>query len=77
MPIPWLTAAVWAGLVVWPFWKITTRVGYPGWLSLLMVVPLVNLGYLYFLAYSTWPNLAEREPAEHPGKVPDRISPTD
>ena len=59
MPIPLLTAAIWGGLLIWPFWRITTRVGYPGWLSLLTVVPVVNLAYLYFLAYSTWPGVEE------------------
>ena len=77
MPIPLLTAAVWAGIVVWPFWKITTRVGYPGWLSLLMVVPLVNVAYLYFLAFSTWPSVPDSEQAGHPVIARNQVSPTD
>ena len=76
MPIPLLTAAVWAGLVVWPFWRITTRVGYPGWLSLLMVVPVVNLGYLYFLAYSTWPGVEEFENPDHATRGHSPTSPS-
>lgn len=38
-----------------PFWKIFSKAGYPGWLSLLMVVPLLNLGMLFYLAFSEWP----------------------
>ncbi len=52
---------IWAAIVVFPFWKINAKAGYPGWLSLLMVIPLVNLAYLYFLAFSSWPNLGESE----------------
>lgn len=40
-----------AALVVVPFWRISQRFGYPGWLALLVLVPLVNIGYLYFLAF--------------------------
>ena len=52
-----LMILVWIIIVIVPFWKITTRAGYSGWLSLLMIVPLVNLVYLYFLAFAKWPSL--------------------
>jgi hypothetical protein len=42
-------------LVVIPFWKICSKAGYSGWWSLLMLVPLANLGLLYFLGFATWP----------------------
>lgn len=42
-------------LLVVPFWRISEKAGYPGWLSLLVLVPLVNVGYLYFLAFAEWP----------------------
>ncbi len=47
-------------LVVVPFWQIFTKAGYSGWLSLLMLVPLVNLITLWFLAFSSWPALEKR-----------------
>ncbi|MCK9516119.1 MAG: hypothetical protein M0Q87_08785 [Ottowia sp.] len=64
-------AAVWFGaqgwfmlliavVVVLPFWKIFSKAGFPGWLSLLMLVPLVNLITLYVIAFSRWP--ARRDP---------------
>lgn len=39
-----------------PFWKIFPRAGWSPWLSLLMVVPLLNLVMLYILAFKAWPN---------------------
>lgn len=45
-------------LLVIPFWKLATRAGYPGPLGLLVLIPLVNLVFIYFLAFSEWP--AER-----------------
>jgi len=50
---------VWVVLVIVPFWKITTKAGYSGWLSLLVVVPIVNLIFIYFLAFSKWPSLRQ------------------
>jgi uncharacterized membrane protein len=47
-------------VVVIPFWKITSRAGFSGWLSLLMLVPAVNIGFLFFLAFAPWPSLPEK-----------------
>ncbi|MDZ7680885.1 MAG: hypothetical protein U5J63_04020 [Fodinibius sp.] len=44
---------VWAVILIVPFWRIRQRAGYSGWLSLLILVPLVNLGYIYFLAFAS------------------------
>ncbi len=41
-------------LIILPFWFIFSKAGYSKWLSLLMVVPIVNIVMLYFLAFSTW-----------------------
>ncbi|MHB1197968.1 MAG: hypothetical protein ACYCZ6_00095 [Polaromonas sp.] len=51
-----LTMLLIAALVVVPFWFIFSKAGYSKWLSLLMVVPVVNLIALYFLAFSEWPS---------------------
>lgn len=42
-------------LIVVPFWKICEKAGYSGWLSLLVMIPLINIGFLFFLAFSDWP----------------------
>lgn len=49
--------AVLAIIVVIPYWKITEKAGYSGWISLLILFPGVNLIYVYFLGFSNWPSL--------------------
>lgn len=56
-----LLMLVFAALIILPFWFIFRKAGYSQWLSLLMAVPLVNLGMLYFLAFSDWPRLRGQE----------------
>jgi hypothetical protein len=46
-------------LVVIPLWKICTKAGYPGILSLVTLIPVLNFIMLYFLAFSDWPVLKE------------------
>lgn len=41
-----------ASLVVVPFWQIFKKTGLPAPLSILMLVPLVNLILLYVVAFS-------------------------
>lgn len=54
-----LMMLVFAALIIAPFWSIFKKAGYPPWLGLLMVVPIVNLAMLYFLAFSDWPSLGK------------------
>ena len=56
-----LMMLVFAALIIVPFWFIFTKAGYSQWWGLLMAVPIVNLVMLYFLAFSDWPRLRERE----------------
>ena len=37
-----------------PAVRICRRTGNPPWLGLLIVVPLVNIGLLYYIAFSKW-----------------------
>ena len=46
-------------LVVWPYWRIFSKAGFHGALSFLLLVPLVNVGMLFFLAFAEWPALRE------------------
>ena len=48
----WLIGAI---LIVIPFWRICKRVGHSEWLSLLLLVPLVNIIFVYWLAFGDWP----------------------
>jgi len=43
-------------IAIIPFWRICQRIGWSPWLSLLMALPLVNLIFLYILAFSAWPS---------------------
>jgi ribosomal protein L37E len=42
-----------------PWWKITSKVGYPGVLSLIILVPVANLIFLFWFAFTEWPVLRE------------------
>ncbi len=43
--------------VVFPFWKICSKAGFPGWISLLVLIPVLNIVLLFFLALADWPAL--------------------
>jgi len=58
--LPELLIVLFVGFVViFSMWKIFTKAGYPGILSLAMFVPIVNAALLLFLALSDWPTLKE------------------
>ena len=40
-----------------PFWRIFSKAGFPAPLSLLMLLPLVNIVMIFFLAFAEWPAL--------------------
>ncbi|XAH24792.1 hypothetical protein AAFF27_06250 [Xylophilus sp. GW821-FHT01B05] len=43
-----------------PLWRIVARTGHPGLMAVLLFIPLVNVGMLWWLAYSKWPKLPDR-----------------
>ena len=47
-------------LTVIPFWRICTKAGFPGPLSLLMLVPAGNLVLYFYLAFAAWPALRDQ-----------------
>lgn len=47
---------IFAVLLVIPFWRICERAGYPGITALLILIPLINLIFLYWLAFAEWPS---------------------
>ena len=51
----WSFLVVYAVLIIVPFWRIFPRAGWPSALSLLMIVPLLNLLLLWGLAFKRWP----------------------
>ena len=56
------------GAIAWvfPFWRLFQRLGYSPFLSLLMLVPFVNLGLLYYVAFLDWPIERGAEQIEEP-----------
>ena len=47
-----------APLRIIPFWKILSKAGYPGVLSLLWLVPVLNVVALLIFAFTDWPALS-------------------
>jgi hypothetical protein len=43
-------------VAVAPYWVIFRKAGFSPWLSLLILIPLVNLVVLYIVAFSRWKN---------------------
>lgn len=60
----WLWMLVFALVAVIPAWRICQRIGYSGWLGLLILVPFLNLGLLYFIAFAKWPTRKTGSPDE-------------
>ena len=48
-------------IIVAPFYQLWKKSGHNGWISLLMLVPLVNFIMLYVLAFKKWPVLEDRK----------------
>ena len=44
-----------------PYWKIFSKAGFSGALSLLMLVPLANLIVLYVVAFSDWKTIPKTQ----------------
>ena len=53
----WVSASV---LTVLPFWKICSKAGFPGALSLLMLIPVANVILPFYIAFAKWPALPHR-----------------
>jgi hypothetical protein len=52
---PWGFGLIAAIILIIPFYRICKRVGWNPWLGILAGIPLVNLIFWYFLAFSDWP----------------------
>lgn len=50
--IPMVGGLAVAGVSIWLFWRIAERRGFPGWISLLLLVPIVNLIVLGIIAWA-------------------------
>lgn len=59
-----------AALYIPACFVIARKAGYPGWYSLLMLVPVLNLVLIYCFAFSTWPI---EQPDQLAVSEPDRL----
>jgi hypothetical protein len=50
-----VVAAVMGLVFIFPWWKICSKAGFPGALSLTLLIPVINLVVLYYLAFAEWP----------------------
>ena len=48
-------------LVILPFWKIFSKAGFPGWLSLTAIVPPIFIIMIFYLAFAEWPALTKKD----------------
>lgn len=46
-------------IFIFPFWMIASKAGFPGWISLAILVPFLNIALLFFLALADWPALRQ------------------
>ena len=49
-----VVAVFYGAIIVVPFWFIFKKAGFSPFMSLLMIIPFVNLIMLYVLAFSAW-----------------------
>jgi Tfp pilus assembly major pilin PilA len=47
--------AIVAAIGVLPYWKIFSKAGYSGWLSLTQIVPILNIVVIFYVAFAEWP----------------------
>lgn len=50
-----LLVLVFLGLIIWLPFKLLKRMGFPGWWSLVLFVPVVNIVMIWVLAFKPWP----------------------
>jgi len=50
-----------------PYWFIFSKAGFFGALSLLMLIPVVDIIMLFFLAFAEWPALKQNRLADNHG----------
>ena len=68
----WPVAAI---IFIIPFWRICVRVGLSPWLSLLLLIPLANIIFVYYVAFGDWPTQRSVPPGFGPGMGPGPTPP--
>ena len=55
----WLVVIFWIAVVLVPAWRITKKAGFSPALSLLTLVPVVNVVAIWVFAFVKWPSQRE------------------
>jgi len=50
-----LVIAILSVVKVIPYWRILARAGFTPWLSILSILPLLDLILLYYVGFAEWP----------------------
>jgi hypothetical protein len=61
-------------LLFYPFWRIVAKAGYPGVMSLLLFIPVVNFIFLWVAALSEWPIEAQLREVRSRSAMPPPIA---
>lgn len=51
----WIVALLFSGIFMIPMWRICTKAGFSGWVSLAFLIPVVNIIALWLIAFVPWP----------------------
>jgi hypothetical protein len=51
----WLIVIIWLAAFLVPAWRIVSKAGFSGALSLLLLIPLVNIIFIWIFAFVKWP----------------------
>lgn len=56
----WIIVLFWFAIFIVPTWRIVKKAGFNGALSLLGLIPVVNIILLWVFAFVKWPNEDQR-----------------
>ncbi len=55
-PVWWTVLTILSQIVILvPVWRISRKLGYPGWYAVILWIPFVNLAALYAVAFGETP----------------------
>jgi hypothetical protein len=56
METHWFFILIWLAVFIYPLWRIVGKAGFHPAFSLLGLVPIVNIIFLWIFAFVKWPN---------------------
>lgn len=65
MIVSLLLVVLGAAVCIAPFWFILGRMGYPPYYCFLLLLPFLNIGFLYYVALTDWPIERDQAPQDN------------